>query len=96
LPQASLDQQNRKHSHTLVGQLGPKKARGVICQGLDKELILELGEQIYKIVKETPQLINTLKVTVVSCQQNQNSTRKVSVATTLCESFTKNQNITFI
>ncbi len=50
--QASLDQQNRKHSHTLVGQLGPKKARGVICQGLDKELILELGEQIYKIVKK--------------------------------------------
>ncbi len=61
MPQASLNQQNRKHTHTLVGQLGPKKARGVICQGLDKELILELGEQIYKIVKETPQLINTLK-----------------------------------
>ncbi len=50
--QASWDQQNRKHSHRLVWQLGPKKARGVICHGLNKELILELGEQTYEIVKK--------------------------------------------
>jgi hypothetical protein len=34
----------QKNNHILVWQLGPKKARGVIYHGLNKELILELGE----------------------------------------------------
>ncbi len=50
--QALWDQQNKKHNHTLVWQLGPKKARGVICHSLNKELILELGEQTYEIVEK--------------------------------------------